>query len=288
MAKTQYKFGDIAGVKEGDIFPDRPALRAAEVHLQTQAGIDGNSRQGVSSIILNGGYIDDFDSGDEIVYTGHGGNKDGKQVADQSWDSSGNKGLIISELHGNPVRVTRGFKHKSPFSPTKGYQYSGLYMVTEHFEEIGKHGYLICRYRLEKIEPRIIAAPNAYISLPAGTLVTSRVKLNVLRIIRDTVLCRQIKELYKYECQVCGITIKVKGVFYAEAAHIKPLGKPHDGPDQPDNLLCLCPNHHVMFDKGVFSINDDFSLKGIVGKLNFHPNHTISLENLKYHRDHIC
>jgi len=29
-----------------------------------------------------------------------------------------------------------------------------------------------------------------------------------------------------------------------------------------DNILYLCTNHHVMFDKGSFSIKDDFNLLG--------------------------
>jgi hypothetical protein len=58
------------------------------------------------------------------------------------------------------------------------------------------------------------------------------------------------------------------GVPYAEAAHIRPLGAPHDGPDSYENLICLCPNHHTLFDIGGFTIADDLSLIGIDGKLH--------------------
>ena len=71
---------------------------------------------------------------------------------------------------------------------------------------------------------------------------------------------------------------------YAEAAHIKPVGKPHNGPDRPENLLCLCPNHHLMLDKGVYMIEDDLSLIGIEGSLTKHPDHEISIEHIRYHR----
>jgi putative restriction endonuclease len=64
------------------------------------------------------------------------------------------------------------------------------------------------------------------------------------------------------------------------------LGTPHNGPDTPDNLLCLCPNHHVLFDYGGFTINDDWSLTGIDGRLKLHKMHTISLEHIHYHRIH--
>ncbi|WP_373564612.1 HNH endonuclease [Sphingobacterium sp. E70] len=64
------------------------------------------------------------------------------------------------------------------------------------------------------------------------------------------------------------------------------LGTPHNGHDSSDNLLCLCPNHHVMFDKGSFSIKDDLELMGEVsGKLFLHPSHKLNNKNLKYHRE---
>jgi putative restriction endonuclease len=97
----------------------------------------------------------------------------------------------------------------------------------------------------------------------------------VLRIVRDTKIFQDIKKLYCFKCQVCGIAIKTKKGLYAEGAHVKPLGNPHDGEDSADNLLCLCPNHHVMFDKGTFSIDDDFHL---IGELS-------GLENIRYHRE---
>lgn len=135
-----YVIGDIPGVNEGDAFENRQALRIAGIYLATMAGIDGNQRVGATSIVLNGGYVDDEDQGDVIIYTGHGGNDPNtkKQVSDQSWDAAGNKALIVSEMHGLPVRVTRGFKHKSPFSPMEGFAYGGLYKVVSHFEDRGK------------------------------------------------------------------------------------------------------------------------------------------------------
>jgi len=72
---------------------------------------------------------------------------------------------------------------------------------------------------------------------------------------------------------------------YAEAAHIRPLGDPHNGPDTPDNILCLCPNHHVLFDHGV-GIGEDLSLLGAEGRLTVHPSHNINEAHLRYRREH--
>jgi putative restriction endonuclease len=288
MAEIQ--FGEIIGVTEGQLFKDRKELAAAGIHRPLQAGIDGNGKEGSSSIVLNGGYIDDEDLGFEIIYTGHGGNDPSskRQVADQSWDAPGNRGLVISELHGLPVRISRGPNHKSKYSPVSGYQYCGLYQVTQHFYDLGKDGFGICRFKLEKIAA--IVPVSWEVNEPAekeGSGEASRVPTTILRIVRDTKLSKQIKELYNYTCQVCGIRISFNGVGYAEAAHIRPLGRPHNGKDLLNNLLCLCPNHHVMFDKGHFSINEVHLLLGIEEELIVKGNHTIEVENLKYHNEHI-
>jgi putative restriction endonuclease len=71
---------------------------------------------------------------------------------------------------------------------------------------------------------------------------------------------------------------------YAEACHIKPLGRPHNGPDTPENILCLCPNCHVLFDEFALWINDDLSIEGREDLLRVDPRHVISLEVLWDHR----
>lgn len=284
-----YIFGNIPGVNEGDSFVNREALRNAEIHLAPVAGIDGNPRVGATSIVLNGGYVDDLDLGDEIIYTGHGGNdaNTNTQISDQSWDATGNKALLVSEMHGLPVRVTRGHKHKSPFSPSSGYEYGGLYSVVEHFQDRGVNGFLICRYRLIKQTPLPAKKMDIKKQLPKGNDEIKRTPTTILKIVRDTILSQSIKQHYDYTCQVCEIRISVREIGYAEAAHIRPLGLPHNGSDKPENIICLCPNHHVMFDKGIFTIADDFKLIGLNGSLIVKDGHNIDLNNLAYHRDNI-
>lgn len=282
---AEYKFGDIEGVSEGAEFADRSALRAAGIHLALVAGIDGNRNDGCPSIVLNGGYVDDVDFGDEIIYTGHGGNNPGtrKQIKHQSWDDGGNKALLVSEMHGLPVRVTRGHKHKSPYSPKNGYRYCGLYMVVKHFPAEGQDGFSICRYRLLKVSSLISNAVEGDNRQNVNYNPVVRVPTTILRIVRDTRISRQVKSLYDYTCQICGIRIEFNGVGYAEAAHIRPLGQPHNGDDSLDNLLCLCPNHHVMFDKGYFTVDLDLTFVGFEGKLTLHRNHKLNLDNIRYH-----
>lgn len=47
-----------------------------------------------------------------------------------------------------PVRVIRGYKHNSKFSPKTGYTYAGFYRVVDAWEEKGKSGFKICRFKL--------------------------------------------------------------------------------------------------------------------------------------------
>lgn len=279
-------FGEIEGIEEGFHFDNRKEMMPTSFHRNWAAGIDGNAKEGTAAIVLSGGYEDDLDFGEEIIYTGSGGNdgNTGKQVTDQVWEK-GNAGLLISMDQGLPVRVIRGSTHESELSPPKGYTYSGLYSVVDAWEEIGKSGFKICRFRLEYSGNNKQKKTVRQIELDYSERAKKRIESTVLRIVRDTKMAWQIKKLYDFKCQVCQISIPTKLGYYAEGAHIKPLGKPHNGDDNPDNLICLCPNHHVMFDKGVFSITDNLQLIGnLSGDLVIHDNHKLNLSNLEYHR----
>lgn len=107
------------------------------------------------------------------------------------------------------------------------------------------------------------------------------------RIIRDTAVTLEVKRLHNFRCQVCGIQLNTPDGPYAEAAHIRPLGSPHQGPDNLENVLCLCPNHHVLFDRLVFSIGTDLQLigDGFEGVLRTASGHPISERHLRYHHE---
>lgn len=283
-------FGEIEGIPEGHWFEGRQEMMPSGFHRNWGAGIDGNGNEGTSAIVLSGGYEDDKDLGDEIIYTGAGGNDANtrKQIADQTWENRGNAGLLKSMNEGLPVRVIRGYQHKSPFSPKTGYTYAGLYSVVDAWQETGKSGFIICRFRLVYTGDDLNrkTAEDIELELDHTIREKKRVKGTILRIIRDTKIAHDVKTLYKHKCQICNIAIPTKNGFYSEGAHIKPLGKPHNGDDSLANLICLCPNHHVMFDKGAFSIKDDFKLIGsITGQLTVLSNHFINKDNLRYHRE---
>ena len=157
--------------------------------------------------------------------------------------------------------------------------------VVEAWEEIGKSGFKICRFRLLYNKYSNEKEINKSITLDYKDRETSRKATTILRIVRESKIAHQIKELYDYKCQVCNTSLKVKSGYYAEGAHIRSLGSPHNGKDNIDNLLCLCPNHHVLFDRGSFAISNEMQLIGHEeGKLFVLPDHKINKENLEYHR----
>jgi hypothetical protein len=85
--------------------------------------------------------------------------------------------------------------------------------------------------------------------------VPGRVLQQTYRVLRDTELARKIKRLHQNRCQLCGHTVQLpNGSHYAEAHHIRPLGGPHSGPDVAENIVVVCPNHHVELDYGVIEL----------------------------------
>jgi putative restriction endonuclease len=98
-------FGAIDGTVPGDLFESRAELARAGIHPPTQAGISGSQSKGADSIVLSGGYEDDEDFGDVIIYTGAGGqDANGRQIGDQVLERV-NKALALNQLERLPVRV---------------------------------------------------------------------------------------------------------------------------------------------------------------------------------------
>lgn len=104
---------------------------------------------------------------------------------------------------------------------------------------------------------------------------------------------------YDNLCAVTGTVINYKTYMNLEAAHIRP--KSHGGLYLPNNGIALGRDFHWAFDKGFFTISDDFEvvvhpkitstyLKSFDRKrirLPQDPFFVPDLENLKYHRDNV-
>ena len=109
---------------------------------------------------------------------------------------------------------------------------------------------------------------------------TDRVVSEIYRILRDTPMARRVKKLHDNRCQICGTTIKLRdGGNYSEAHHIRPLGAPHNGPDVAENILVLCPNHHVECDYGVIGLS--------LSAISRRSGHVLSQSYIDYHNTYI-
>lgn len=276
MGNDKPVFGEVDGYPEGSTFPDRITAQKAKVH---QGWVQGIAAEG-TCICLNEGYADDIDNGDEIIYTGQGGRDDntGIQVEDQKF-VRGNKFLIKNYNAARPIRVLRGPNLRSPFAPTAGYRYDGLYFIERYWYETGKHGFKVYRFRLLKQN----AEYDVPIRINAEVVpLRRRVETTISRVVRDTSVSGRIKELYNYTCQICSTRIETPRGPYAEACHVRPLGSPHDGQDTDDNLLCLCPNCHVGLDRFALRITEELRVNPTGNSIFFRSGHTLSIENVRY------
>ncbi|MGV9313421.1 YDG/SRA domain-containing protein [Streptomyces sp. NPDC003691] len=291
--------GEIPGVPVGQPYPNRVLASEAKVHRPRIAGICGTKATGAESIVLSGGYKDDEDLGDVIIYTGHGGQDGaGNQINDQSLEDSGNAALVTSYLQGLPVRVIRGSKSESVYAPQSGYRYDGLYRVVSYGSKLGIDGHLIWQFRMEAaLDAPLPAIENDQLAVdsprndeeaPAGNDVPERASSNIQRIVRSSQVKNAVKRWHADQCQVCGIIIETPGGTYSEGAHVQALGRPHNGPDRTGNVLCLCPNCHVKLDAGAIVIRDDLTVfeNGVpVGPLRTHPQHTLDVGCIQSHRE---
>lgn len=106
---------------------------------------------------------------------------------------------------------------------------------------------------------------------------TKRRESKIQRIVRDTYIISQLKIFHKGVCQICGGTIQVSSEkFYSEGHHIKPLGKPHNGPDKAENIIIVCPTCHVKCDYHLVKLDKKYLEKSgrVINAdfINYHNN----------------
>ena len=155
--------------------------------------------------------------------------------------------------------------------------------MSRFWEAYGLDGYKVCRYLLERLEQtKVIEATDG---TPADRTTTI-----VERLLRNSALAQRLKKMYDWTCQMCGTRIESPTGPYAEAAHIKPLGRPDDGPDVEANILCLCPNHHKLLDSGGVVVDREWKVIHVIddretGVLTRNSKHRLTQEYLEWHRE---
>jgi len=152
-----------------------------------------------------------------------------------------------------------------------------------YFEKVRRGRFRLVKGRLAET----ITSAYAGQSKPASDILTpvasdiseppQRVQTELYRVLRDTKLTREIKIKHGYKCQICeSPPLRISDTtLYAEVHHIKPLGSPHDGPDIEENIVCVCPNCHVLLDYGATALDID--------KLVYSSAHKLGKEYIDYH-----
>ena len=191
------------------------------------------------------GYKDEFRDDGTLIYTGEG------QVGDMTYDR-GNKVLGEHQKEGRELHVFR--KEESELVT-----YLGQYIHGKSFRETlpdregnDREG---IRFKLNPIDEVEVDSP---VALPEGNSAPERTRSVGKRVQRDEKLVQEIKWLYNDTCQLCGDRrLQGDDIGYSYVHHIKPLAKQHGGPDVPENIIVLCPNHHDDFDNGMLTVDPD-------------------------------
>jgi len=110
-----------------------------------------------------------------------------------------------------------------------------------------------------RVIPKLIQ--NAVLDTPVQLIPEDQMKKQFVftRHIRREAFQDLVKFFYEYKCAVTGTSINYKDLYNIVAAHIIPDS--HRGPAHPKNGISLCRDMHWAFDKGFFTIRDDYRIK---------------------------
>lgn len=85
------------------------------------------------------------------------------------------------------------------------------------------------------------------------------VESKIVKVKRDPHFPKKILQLYDNRCSFCGLKIYLNhSPLSMEAAHIK--WKARGGECDEYNGLSLCPTHHYTFDRGLWTLKDDYTI----------------------------
>lgn len=92
------------------------------------------------------------------------------------------------------------------------------------------------------------------------------VETTVTRPFRDVAFARQVQAVYDKKCAMTGLRIiNGGGRPETQAAHIRPVAA--NGPDSIRNGVALSSTFHWMFDRGLVSVDDNFSILTVKGSV---------------------
>ena len=89
---------------------------------------------------------------------------------------------------------------------------------------------------------------------------TNRAAIHTSNRKRNPRFRQEVATAYNHQCAVCGFNISINGRNTVnEAAHIK--WHAYNGPDIVSNGMLLCPVHHKLFDRGIFTLTHHLKIE---------------------------
>lgn len=131
---------------------------------------------------------------------------------------------------------------------------------------------------------------------PAPGTEASRRLVMTQQLIRRAENRKFIQGIYNGTCQLSGVVLRVRGgSFTVDCAHIRPLGDPHNGPDDVANMLSLSPTMHRLLDRGCVHIDQESLAVTLLHandaphlpRLIVRPEHRLSRDHLSYYSLHL-
>ncbi len=184
-----------------------------------------------------------------------------------SLDSAVNRSLFHCMSDGEPVLVLKQLSDKTQPQGTT-YQFLGLGLV-KSFDE-SERLFKIEEVTIEQFQTRIdpeeilsdylIETALQLESLEAWSpfVAEERAVYRVSKAKRDQAFRKIVLNNYDSTCAIFGSKFKFNDTTEAQAAHI--IGKEANGTDDPRNGLALSHTAHWAFDRGIFTISDQFEI----------------------------
>lgn len=121
-----------------------------------------------------------------------------------------------------------------------------------------RDGWKVLIYQLRAVSgDSLIPSEVAHVLVRGEDVPAPRRSSTVNRIVRNYEVAARVKRLYDNTWQICATRLVTAAGRYSEGAHISPLGIPHNGPDTLGNILCLCPNCHILLDGHALTVRPD-------------------------------
>lgn len=185
-------------------------------------------------------------------------------------------------------------------TPSESVYYQKCENIINSSNISGNHA--IYEQTIEEIERKISSLPTTPLQVVVDSSVTKKIQNSDTQI-SDLFNATSFRDFtmvaYGEKCAVTRNVIKYGKFLNLEAAHIKP--KSHGGLFLPNNGLALSRDIHWAFDKGFFTLNNDYTilvhpkiesdfLKSYNGKHIFIPKNDFfkpSLDSIQYHRNNV-